>query len=300
MSDHEPLTIGVAIPFFSRLDYLSLALRSLVDQLDPDWTAVVIDDCSPEAGADQAVEDLHDPRFSYVRNVRNLGLAKNFNRCLLEPGTSVVAILHGDDVLEPDYIATIRAAHESDRAAACVAPMARAIDADGALIDTVVDKAKRRMWPGGHRHDLRGDRGLARLIHGFFVYSPAISYRPALLPPTLFDDRWRQVMDVELYAQVLLSGGTILLDRTPVYRYRRHAGTATSQNERSFTRLAEETVLAREIGASAAALGWKRTVFATQLRWSIRLNGMVALAASRHQRTAVGRRAAMRDVLSVR
>ena len=36
-------------------------------------------------------------------------------------------------------------------------------------------------------------------------------------------------MDVQLYADLLLGGGTILLDRTPSYRYRRHADSVTSR-----------------------------------------------------------------------
>ncbi len=146
---------------------------------------------------------------------------------------------------------------------------------------------------------MRGDEGLARLVHTFFVYTPAMSYRPALLPPEPFADRWRQVMDVELYADLLLGGGTILLDRTPSYRYRRHPGTMTALNARAFTRLAEETAMAREIGDRARALGWRRSAFAARLRWSIRANGAVALVDSL-RRPGRGRLAALRDVVDPR
>jgi len=293
------MTVGVSIPFFSRLDYLRTALDSLVAQHDRDWTAIVIDDCSPEPGAAEVVADIGDARIRYLRNERNLGLAHNFNKCLSEPGTDIVAVLHADDQLEPDYIETIRAAHEQMPNASCVAPMASAIDANGRPTDTLVDKVKRRMWPEGAQHELRGDPGLARLLHGFFVYSPAISYRPSLLPPGLFNDRWRQVMDVELYAEILLGGGLIFLDRRVVYRYRRHPGTATSQNSRAFTRLAEETQLCKELGRRARSMGWRRTSLAADLRFTIRLNGALALAAgSRHRATGRGR--ALRDLVSWR
>jgi GT2 family glycosyltransferase len=70
----------------------------------------------------------------------NLGLAGNFNRCLAAPGTEIVTILHADDLLEPHYVATVRAAHDDVPTAACVAPMASAIDALGRPIDTLVDR----------------------------------------------------------------------------------------------------------------------------------------------------------------
>ena len=292
-------TLGLGIPFWSDLGLLSEALASLVRQTDREWVAVVIDDASPEAGAAAVVAELADPRITYERNDVNLGLARNFNRCLAAPGTDVVAILHADDLLEPGYVATIRRVHADVPDAAIAAPMATAIDALGGPIDTMVDRAKRWMWPKQQRHVLRGDAALARIMHAFFVYTPALSYRPALLPDGWFDDRWRQVMDVDLIARVLFEGGSIALDRTPVYRYRRHAGTVTSQNAQAFTRLAEESEMARIIADRARALGWTRTARAARGRWTIRLNGAVAMASSLG-RDSPGRRAALRELLSLR
>jgi glycosyltransferase involved in cell wall biosynthesis len=292
-------SVGIAIPFWSNVGHLSEALASLVRQTDRDWDAIVVDDCSPDAGAGAIVADLADPRVAYERNAVNLGLAGNFNRCLAALGTDVVALLHADDVLEPHYVATIRRAHADEPDAALVAPMATAIDAFGRPVDTVVDRAKRWMWPGGGRHVLRGDEGLARIMHAFFVYTPAISYRPALLPDGWFDGRWRQVMDVDLIARLLFDGGSIVLDRTPAYRYRRHEGTVTAQNARAFTRLAEETEIARLIATRAGSVGWRRTARAARLRLTIRANGAVAVASSL-LRAAPGRAGAVRDVVSLR
>jgi hypothetical protein len=78
------------------------------------------------------------------------------------------------------------------------------------------------MWPREHRHLLRGDAGLARLMHAYFVYFPALSYRPALLPDGRFRDGWQQVMDVDLLARILLGGG-----RSSSTGYR-HIGTAAT------------------------------------------------------------------------
>jgi glycosyltransferase involved in cell wall biosynthesis len=291
--------IGIAIPFWSGVGLLSEALASLVRQTDPDWIAIVIDDASPEDGAAALVAELADARITYVRNEVNLGLAANFNRCLALPGTAIVAILHADDLLEPNYVATIRAAHDDEPTAACVAPMASAIDELGRPIDTLVDKTKRRMWPGGARHVLRGDEALARIMKAFFVYTPALSYRPALLPDGWFDAQWKQVMDVDLLARLLFEGGSIVLDRTPAYRYRRHAGTVTSQNARAFTRLREESEMARIVSSRARALGWTKTARAARARWTIRLNGAAALASSVGRR-APGRLGALRDLVSLR
>jgi glycosyltransferase involved in cell wall biosynthesis len=299
MTDAGQERIGISIPFFSRLDYLDAALSSLVAQSDPDWVAVVVDDCSPELGAADVVARFADPRLRYLRNHENLGLARNFNRCLTEPGTEIVAILHADDLLEPNYVELVRSCHTAAPHAACVAPMATVVDDTGAPAGSLVDSVKRLRWPTAQRHVLQGDAGLARLMHTFFIYTPAVSYRPALLPAAPFADRWQQVMDVEVYADLLLSGGAILLDRTPAYRYRRHDGTTTAKNARSFTRVIEESSLCRSIAAQARATGWRRSAFACRLRWSIRANGLVALLAS-IGRAGRGRGAAIRAIASLR
>jgi hypothetical protein len=73
----------------------------------------------------------------------------------------------------------------------------------------------------------------------------------------------------------------------------------TSQNARAFTRLGEETAMARRVEARARELGWRRTARAARLRWSIRANGAVALASSL-RRPAPGRAEALRAVVSPR
>ena len=141
-----------------------------------------------------------------------------------------------------------------------------------APIDTAVDKMKRRFWPDEQRHELRGDAGLARLMTAFFVYCPAISYRPALLPAGRFDPRWKQVMDLDLFARVLLAGGSIALLPDRAYRYRRHDAAATARNSRTSVRRIEEVAVIREIVDAARPLSWRRTVRAGRLRLTVRAN----------------------------
>ena len=105
----------LAIPYFSNLDYLDVALRSLIVQSDPQWTAIVVDDASPEGGAEELVAALGDVRVRYVRNEKNLGIAGNFNRCL-ELGAAqaeIVTVFHADDALDPGYVAAVRNARSN-------------------------------------------------------------------------------------------------------------------------------------------------------------------------------------------
>ncbi len=276
----DALRICLVVPFYSNLDYLQKAVRSLVAQTDPQWTATVVDDASPERGADDVVAALGDGRVRYVRNERNLGIAANFNRCLQLGAVEaeIVTVFHADDVLEPGYVAAVRSAHHAFPMATCVAPRATVIDGNGQPTHTVADLVKRLLWPRALPAKLVGDHGLARLMHGLFFYCPAVSYRVALLPVLRFDAHWRQVMDLDLYARVLLEGGTIVFVPEPVYRYRRHGETMTAQNSRSLVRLDEEVAVCRQVSVAARNKGWPRSARAARLRLTVRLNGLLEAA----------------------
>ena len=246
----------------------------MVDQTDEEWTAIVVDDAGPEPGAGELVAALGDARIRYVRNDSNLGISANFNRCLELGAQSaeVVSIFHADDMLEPGYVAAIRAGHRAFPRAACVAPRAVVIDRVGRPTRTLADSVKHLLWPRRLPFVLAGDRGLGRLMHGLFFYCPAVSYRVDLLPALRFDGRWRQVMDLDLFARVLLGRGSIALVADCVYRYRRHQATTSAQNSRSSVRVREEVAVIREIVAEARARQWRRTARAGRLRLTVRLN----------------------------
>ena len=266
--------VCITIPYYSNLSYLDAALQSLLEQTDPYWTAIVIDDASPEVGARDHVLDLGDRRVRCVRNRANLGIAANFNRCLELGGevADIVTIFHADDVLEPTYVAAIRSAHDVFSTATCVAPRAIVIGSDGRPMRTLADSVKRLLWPRNLPVVLEGDRGLERLMHGLFFYSPAVSYRIDLLPDVRFDERWKQVMDLDLFARVLLADGSIALIPDKVYCYRRHADSATAENTRSSVRAKEEAAVSSEIVELAADRGWSRTMRAGRLRPITRLS----------------------------
>jgi glycosyltransferase involved in cell wall biosynthesis len=266
--------VCVTIPFYSNLSYLDAALQSLIAQTDTDWTAIVIDDASPEVGAREHVLALGDRRLRCVRNSTNLGIAANFNRCLElgREAADIVTIFHADDVLEAQYVEAIRVAHRLFPTATCVAPRATVIDADGRPTHTLADLVKRALWPRRLPAMLEGDRGLARIMHGLFFYCPAASYRVDLLPAVRFDERWKQVMDLDLFARVLLADGSIALIPDKAYCYRRHVAATTAQNTRSSVRAAEEAAVIREIVAAAAQRQWRQTARAGRLRVTVRLN----------------------------
>ena len=180
-----------------------------------------------------------------------------------------MTILHADDVLEAGYVEASIAAHARWPEAACVATRATVIDVVGHRMSTLADLVKRCMWPR-RATELKGEAGLRRLLRGQFLYCPAVSYRLTLLPKPAWNERWKQVMDLELYGRLLLDGHSIRLQSEPLYRYRRHAGATTAVNSGNLVRTLEETEVCRELAVFAQRAGWTRAARAGRARLAVR------------------------------
>lgn len=261
--------VGVGIPFFSGLGYLQQAIRSVIDQTDPHWRVVVIDD-SPDGMARGLVELADEPRLEYRRNVTTIGMVANFDRCFDvlgdELGCDIVIILHGDDALEAGFVERVRTLHDSYPGVAAVATNAFVVSETGAPTSSLVDRVKQELWPKTSPFELCGDRGLARLLTGQFWYCPAMSFRMALLPVQRWTGQWAQTMDTAFFGRLLLDGRSILLVNEPLYRYRRHANAATAINSRSRARFREEAEVSRLLGSAARQQGWHRSAVSASLR----------------------------------
>ena len=272
---------AVLVPYYSNPDYLRAALASVLAQNDPDWWCVVVDD-SPEATGDashvaELVRGLGDSRVSYERNPGNLGVAGSFNRCFeiaSDRGAELAVILHGDDLLETDYVTVIRAAHAVHVDAVCVAPKVTVIDATGVPHMPLPDRVKAVLWPR-RLVTLTGEGGLQLLLRGQFFYCPAVSYRLALVERPAWDARWKQVMDLHLYGQLLLGGGSIVLEPRCVYRYRRHEASQTQLNSATVERTVEETEVVRSCVDEARRRGWNRAARTGRRRLTIRLQAVL-------------------------
>lgn len=267
----------VLVPYYSRPEYLEQTLRSVVAQTDPDWRVIVVDDSPTGDDAPVVTASVADDRIGWVRNPNTLGVARNFNRCFevaMERRAPLCMILHADDLLEPQYVAQIKAAHLRHPEAACIAPGVTVIDSDDRPSRTVPDTVKNWLRPR-HVASLAGERGLERLLRGQFFYCPSVSYRVELLRHPAWNDRWQQVMDLELYARVLLDGGEIRLEPALLFRYRRHPSSMTQVNSASLVRTEEETELCREIVVECAERGWARAARAGRIRLTVRLQAVM-------------------------
>jgi len=98
-----PPRVSVCIPVFNGAEYIGESIESVLGQTLSDFELIVCDNCSTDATAD-VVGRFTDPRITYLRNPRNLGIAGNANRCLELARGEYISIWHHDDVMLPENL----------------------------------------------------------------------------------------------------------------------------------------------------------------------------------------------------
>ena len=258
--------ISFAIPYYRNPAYLLETIRSVRNQTIADWELIVVDDAGPEPAHD-LVDAIGDPRIRYVRNVRNLGLARNWNECVRVSRAPLVNVVHADDRLHPEYAARVIDAAGRHPGAAAVFTDVTIIGADGRPTRTLPDLAKRLVPRRRHDHDLVGDRALAGLLAGNYILCPTLCLRPSIVGTEPFDPAWHFVPDQAFTVGQLLAGRTLHSIRAPLLEYRRHESSQTSALTSDSSRFEEELEFSRQMAVEAASRGWTRSARAA--RWRV-------------------------------
>lgn len=124
--------ITIGMPVYNGERYLRLALDALLAQTYRDFAIVISDNASTDATA-EICDDYarRDPRLRYVRQVVNVGAARNLN-ALVEMAESPLFMWHADDDLtEPQLLAACVAELDAHPEAVMAYSAAIPIDGEG-------------------------------------------------------------------------------------------------------------------------------------------------------------------------
>ncbi len=236
MSGDRP-RITVALPTYNGQRHLAEAADAILAQADSDVELLVSDDRSDDASVGIVRERWGDRARVFV-NTERLGLAGNWNRCVVLCRTSLIAIVHQDDRLRSGHLEAHRAAFESEPDLAMTVSNTATIDERGRSIPASVIEsgglgdAPQRFEPG---------RLLLALAASNPLRCSAVSLRVAAHRELGgFDDRWRYVVDWEFWIRLASRFPVRWLGGQPTVEVRWHAGSET-QRFRSNTVDLEET-----------------------------------------------------------
>lgn len=111
-NDTMQATLTIAVPTFRRPLLLQETLRSVLTQTDLGAVRIVVIDNDPASDGHetllQAMPELREHAFRYLRNHENVGLFGNWNACIAAADTEWVSVLNDDDLLDFRFVETMR------------------------------------------------------------------------------------------------------------------------------------------------------------------------------------------------
>lgn len=240
--------VTIGIPTYNRVDgYFPGALAAALAQEYPRLEVLVCDNASTD-GTEAFMLAQTDPRIRYVRHPKNVGANANFNACLSNARGSYFTLLHDDDLIDPDFVASCVAALGGDTGVGLVRTGARVIDGHGRTL------ASTRAAVAG--------TSTADLLRAWFARTT-----PLYLAATLFHTEHLRAVgafasphglyqDVKAMVQVMARFGRRDVDEVKA-SFRRHAannGTANSALAWGEDALHLLSVIADELPADAVEL----------------------------------------------
>jgi glycosyltransferase involved in cell wall biosynthesis len=263
------------LPFWGRPDHFKLAVESVLAQDDPDWTLTIVDDLYPDPEPERWVAELGDPRITYIRNEENLGVSRNYIKCVSLMNSTFSVMFGCDDVMRPGYVRRVKELISAHPGADFFQPGVRVIDSEGTQYLPLPDRLKNRHRVRGRGVQvLHGESLAVSLLRGNWTYFPSLVWRVDLLRRYGFDQDLDVVQDLIMLMDITAGGGTFVLDDTVVFEYRRHATSVSSAKAFDGSRFAQERALFQQESERFGRLGWTKAARAARRHTSSRLHAL--------------------------
>ncbi len=129
-------TLTIGLPVYNGAKYLEMAAESILEQSFRDFELIISDNASSD-GTETIGRTIAagDPRVTYRRNARNVGLSGNFNLLVPLARGRLFKWATADDVLRPGYLDRCVAAIDADPSVVLAHPRTDFVDGDGAPLD---------------------------------------------------------------------------------------------------------------------------------------------------------------------
>jgi glycosyltransferase involved in cell wall biosynthesis len=113
MSQSHPL-VSIGLPVYNGSKYIKEAIESILAQTFEDFELVIVDNCSTDDTYQICQSYRSDSRVRVLRNEKNLGAARNANRCVDEARGTYFKWAHYDDLIAPTFLERCVEILESD------------------------------------------------------------------------------------------------------------------------------------------------------------------------------------------
>lgn len=279
-------SIDIMMPYYGDVAMMQAAVRSVLAQDDPDWHLTVVDD-GEAAGVPEWFAALGDGRVSYQRNPVNLGVTGNFRKCVELAKRDRMVMMGSDDLMLPDYVATVRQLEALAPGAGIVQPGVEVIDESGRVVGGgLVDSAKRRIYKpkGPGPHHLRGQELAVNLLRGNWLYFPSICWRTEAVAAVGFREDLEVIQDLDMIIKLVERGEELIAGDHVCFQYRRHLSSESAKQAIDGRRFAEARAFFLETAAHLDSIGWTEAATVSRRHRSARLHALSLVPSALKQR----------------
>ena len=250
--------VDIVIPYYNSFEYLKNSIASVLGQTLTNFRLIIVDDGTGDLKTQEFLLKLDDPRVVYMKNLKNLGISRNFEQSRNLISAKWGMILGHDDKLLPGFLDEVLTKAENYSSAGVIQTKVEVINSDGLQISTLIDTMKkllraltivvaRRRISNSLDTLIQPDLALKMLLIGDFLYFPTIIWRNEHLQSHAFRTDLEVTMDIELLANLFKGGSGLLLIQSRLAQYRRHEDSKSGNPKLKLSRLTEEKNLYREL-----------------------------------------------------
>jgi hypothetical protein len=215
----ETPLVSVVIPAYQAAAWIGATLDSVLAQTLRDYEIIVVNDGSPDTAELEPALAPYRDRILYLRQ-ENQGPAGARNAGIRAARGRYIAPLDADDIWEPEHLAAQVAVLEAD-------PSVDVVYADARIFGDVPEAGRTVMELCPSEGEVTFESLVTRrsTVH----ICVTVARRETLLRAGLFDPAFRGTEDFEMWLRILKQGGRIAYQRRVLGRYRKRAGSLSSQ-----------------------------------------------------------------------
>lgn len=240
-------TVSVVIPTHNRADYLSRALKTVINQTYKDFEVIIVDDGSTD-GTAEIVSEFTDPRMHIVRQ-EHLERAEARDAGICRAEGQYIAFLDDDDLWTPRRLETMIPVFENKKVGVVYSGFG------------YVDESDQLLPQAASRPNIQG-QALRKLVLGcWFPMSAAVVRRSSLERVGKFDRELVPAEDWDLWVRIAAQGDEFGCVQDALFLYRIHRENSTNALDRmevSGRKLLDKTFA--NLGADYA--GFRKEAFA--------------------------------------
>jgi glycosyltransferase involved in cell wall biosynthesis len=267
------MALDIALPFYGDVAFMKQTVQSILNQSDPNWRLVVVDDGYPDDTLPGWFASLQDQRIEYQRNVQNLGANGNFQKCLGLLSAEYCLVMGADDLLEVNFVERINDLIRAHPEISMIHPGVKVIDENNKFIFTRSDQVKKNIRESQGMSRVLSGESLARsLMKGNWMYFPSIVWKTKTIQEIGFRAGFHVCQDLGLAMDLIMQGGEMALIEDEIFRYRRHQASDSSVKAINGERFKDERHFFSVMAKDLQSIGWNSASRAAKIHGTSRLH----------------------------